>query len=69
MNFSSGYSPDFIEVVFQTGASYRTYDKSVTINEKLQTNGISISTKEELFYYPLMNTNKHWIGSNSYYKY
>jgi hypothetical protein len=48
LDFGSGYSPDFIEAVVQTGASYTAYDKSLTIQEKLRTLGITFLSEEEL---------------------
>ena len=48
LDFGSGYSPDFIEAVLQTGASYTAYDSSPIIQEKLRINGIDILIKEEL---------------------
>ena len=49
LDFGSGYSPDFIEAVRQTGASYTAYDKSATIQETLRTHGIPFLSEEELF--------------------
>lgn len=48
LDFGSGYSPDFIEAVIQTGASYTAYDNSPIVQEKLRTNGINLLTEEEL---------------------
>lgn len=48
LDFGSGYSPDFIEAVRQTGASYTAYDSSPIIQEKLRINGIDILNEEEL---------------------
>ena len=48
LDFGSGYSPDFIKAVVQTGTSYIAYDSSPIVQEKLQTHGINILTKEEL---------------------
>lgn len=48
LDFGSGYSPEFIEAVRQTGASYTAYDSSSIVQEKLRTNGIDILTEEEL---------------------
>ena len=49
LDFGSGYSPDFIEAVRQTGASYTAYDKSATIQETLRTHGIPFLSEKELF--------------------
>lgn len=48
LDFGSGYSPDFIEAVVQTGASYTAYDSSPIVQEKLRTNGIDLLSEEEL---------------------
>ena len=48
LDFGSGYSPEFIEAIVQTGASYTAYDSSPIVQEKLRTNGIDILTEEEL---------------------
>lgn len=48
LDFGSGYSPDFIEAVRQTGASYTAYDKSATIQETLRTRSIPFLSEEEL---------------------
>lgn len=48
LDFGSGYSPEFIEAVRQTSASYIAYDTSSVIQETLRTHGIPFLTKEEL---------------------
>lgn len=48
LDFGSGYSPDFIKAVRQTGASYTAYDKSATIQETLRTHGIPFLSQKEL---------------------
>ena len=48
LDFGSGYSPDFIEAVVQTGASYTAYDKSLTIQETLRKHSIPFLIEEEL---------------------
>ena len=48
LDFGSGYSPEFIEAVRQTGASYTAYDKSATIQETLRTHGIPFLNEKEL---------------------
>lgn len=48
LDFGSGYSPDFIEAVRQTGASYTAYDSSPIIQEKLRQNSIHILSQEKL---------------------
>lgn len=48
LDFGSGYSPDFIEAVIQTGASYTAYDNSHIVQEKLRINGIDLLSEEEL---------------------
>lgn len=48
LDFGSDYSPDFIEAVVQTGASYTAYDKSLTIQKKLRIHDIPFLSEEEL---------------------
>ena len=57
LDFGSRYSPDFIEAVRQTGASYTAYDKSATIQETFRTQTFrpsrSIVKDSSLWYHPL----------------
>lgn len=48
LDFGSGYSPDFIDAIRQTGATYVAYDKSRTIQETLRTHGIPFLNEKEL---------------------
>ena len=48
LDFGSGYSPDFIEAIVQTGTSYTACDSSPIVQEKLRTNGINLLSEEEL---------------------
>ena len=48
LDFGSGYSPEFIDEVSKTGASYTAYDKSATIQETLRTHGIPFLSEKEL---------------------
>lgn len=48
LDFGSGFSPDFIEQVQQTGAHYVAYDVSRIVQNQLKENDIDFLTKEEL---------------------
>lgn len=48
LDFGSGFSPEFIEQVKQTGAHYTTYDVSQIVQNQLKENGIDFLTKEQL---------------------
>ena len=48
LDFGSGYPPEFIEAIRQTGASYTAYDSSPIVQEKLRTHGIRFLSEEEL---------------------
>ena len=48
LDFGSGYSPEFIDAVLATGASYTAYDSSPIVQEKLQQNSIDFLSEEEL---------------------
>ena len=48
LDFGSGFSPEFIEQVQQTGAHYTAYDISQIVQNQLKENNIDFLTKEEL---------------------
>ena len=48
LDFGSGFSPDFIEQVQQTGAHYTAYDVSQIVQNQLKENNINFLTKEQL---------------------
>lgn len=48
LDFGSGFSPDFIEQVQQTGAHYVAYDVSPIVQNQLKENNIDFLTKEQL---------------------
>lgn len=48
LDFGSGFSPDFIEQVQQTGAHYTAYDVSQIVQNQLKENNIDFLTKEQL---------------------
>jgi SAM-dependent methyltransferase len=48
LDFGSGFSPEFIEQVQQTGAHYVAYDVSNIVQNQLKENDIDFLTKEEL---------------------
>lgn len=48
LDFGSGFSPDFIEQVQQTGAHYVAYDVSQIVQNQLKENDIYFLTKEQL---------------------
>ena len=48
LDFGSGFSPDFIEQVQQTGAHYVAYDVSQIVQNQLKENNIDFLTKEQL---------------------
>lgn len=48
LDFGSGFSPEFIEQVQQTGAHYTAYDVSTIVQNQLKENDIDFLTKEEL---------------------
>lgn len=48
LDFGSGFSPDFIEQVQQTGAHYVAYDVSQIVQNQLKENNINFLTKEQL---------------------
>lgn len=48
LDFGSGFSPDFIEQVQQTGAHYTAYDVSQIVQNQLKENDIDFLTKEQL---------------------
>lgn len=48
LDFGSGFSPEFIEQVKQTGAHYVAYDVSQIVQNQLKENNIDFLTKEEL---------------------
>ena len=48
LDFGSGFSPDFIEQVQQTGAHYAAYDVSQIVQKQLKENDIDFLTKEQL---------------------
>lgn len=60
LDFGSGYSPEFIDAVVSTGASYTACDHSPIVQEKLQAHGANWLTpqtlatvEEEVEYYGL----------------
>lgn len=48
LDFGSGFSPEFIKQVQQTGAHYVAYDVSQIVQNQLKENNIDCLTKEEL---------------------
>lgn len=48
LDFGSGYSPEFIEAVVATGASYTACDHSPIVQEKLQEHGVNWLTPQTL---------------------
>ena len=48
LDFGSGFSPEFIKQVQQTGAHYTAYDVSQIVQNQLKENNIDFLTKEEL---------------------
>lgn len=48
LDFGSGYSPEFIDAVVSTGASYTACDHSPIVQEKLQENGVNWLTPQNL---------------------
>lgn len=48
LDFGSGFSPDFIEQVQQTGAHYTAYDVSQIVQNQLKENKVDFLTKEQL---------------------
>ena len=48
LDFGSGFSPEFIEQVQQTGAHYVAYDVSNIVQNQLKENDIDFLTKEQL---------------------
>ena len=48
LDFGSGFSPEFIEQVQQTGAHYVAYDVSQIVQNQLKENDIYFLTKEQL---------------------
>lgn len=48
LDFGSGFSPEFIQQVQQTGAHYVAYDVSQIVQNQLKENGIDFLTKEQL---------------------
>ena len=48
LDFGSGFSPEFIEQVQQTGAHYVAYDVSQIVQSQLKENDIDFLTKEQL---------------------
>lgn len=48
LDFGSGFSPEFIEQVQQTGAHYTAYDVSQIVQNQLEENNIDFLTKEQL---------------------
>lgn len=48
LDFGSGFSPEFIEQVQQTGAHYVAYDVSNIVQNQLKENNIEFLTKEQL---------------------
>lgn len=48
LDFGSGFSPEFIEQVQQTGAHYIAYDVSQIVQNQLKENNIDFLTKEQL---------------------
>lgn len=48
LDFGSGFSPEFIDQVQQTGAYYTAYDVSQIVQNQLEENNIDFLTKEQL---------------------
>lgn len=48
LDFGSGFSPEFIKQVQQTGAHYVAYDVSTIVQNQLKENNIDFLTKEQL---------------------
>ena len=48
LDFGSGYSPEFIDAVLATGASYTACDHSTLVQEKLQAHGVNWLTPQTL---------------------
>ena len=48
LDFGSGFSPEFIKQVQQTGAHYVAYDVSQIVQNQLKKNDIDFLTKEQL---------------------
>ena len=48
LDFGSGYSPEFIDAVVSTGASYTACDHSPIVQEKLQAHGVNWLTPQTL---------------------
>lgn len=48
LDFGSGFSPEFIQQVQQTGAHYVAYDVSQIVQNQLKENDINFLTKEQL---------------------
>lgn len=48
LDFGSGFSPEFIKQVTQTGTHYVAYDVSQIVQSRLQENNIDFVTKEQL---------------------
>ena len=48
LDFGSGFSPEFIKQVAQTGTHYVAYDVSQIVQSQLQENNINFVTKEQL---------------------
>lgn len=48
LDFGSGFSPEFIEQVKETGAHYTAYDVSQIVQNQLKENNIDFLTQEEL---------------------
>lgn len=48
LDFGSGFSPEFIDQVQQTGAHYTAYDVSQIVQNQLKENNINFLTKEQL---------------------
>ena len=48
LDFGSGFSPEFIKQVAQTGTHYVAYDVSQIVQSQLQENNIGFITKEQL---------------------
>lgn len=48
LDFGSGFSPEFIKQVTQTGTHYVAYDVSQIVQSQLQENNIDFITKEQL---------------------
>ena len=48
LDFGSGFSPEFVEQVQQTGARYTAYDVSQIVQNQLKENKVDFLTKEQL---------------------